>query len=203
MKKIPKVISVLLILTFFGCSTEKLNEETTNKEPNFRVEAFIKRKSKSLNTTTSRESLDVPCMTTNLIAGQHHIAGTVTVDTDEDDLIITYTTNEDWTINATHMSIGNCENQSIPTTGSGNPKVGKFEHHTTHPDGTNEVVYRISKEAIDEYYCFAAHAEVVGPTGGETAWAEGPEFDGKSWAMYVEALLSDCDVEDDGSGDPR
>ncbi len=201
MKKIPQTIFILCAFIVFGCSTEKLAEETASKDPNFRVtQSFSKRKNKPLN--TSRESIEDPCMTTNLIAGQHHIAGTVTVDTDEEDLIITYRTNEDWTIRATHMSIGNCEDQSIPTTGSGNPKVGKFEHHTTHNDGINEVIYRISKDAIDENYCFAAHAEVVGPTGGETAWAEGTPFDGNNWAMFVEALLSDCDVEGGGS-DPR
>ena len=54
----------------------------------------------------------------------------------------------------------------------------------------------ISLDALDEYYCFAAHAEVTGPTGGETAWAEGTGFDGNNWAMYVEAELSDCNVED-------
>ena len=202
MKTISQIVSVLCFAMLLSCSTEKLNEEAVSQDPNFRVtEAYRKARNKTIN--TSRESLEDPCMTTNLIAGQHHIAGTVTVDIDENDLIITYRTNADWTIKATHMSIGNCEDQSIPTTGSGNPKVGKFEHSTTHSEGINEVVYRINKEALSESYCFAAHAEVVGPTGGETAWAEGTGFDGNNWAMYVEALLSDCDVDDDGSSDPR
>ena len=98
------------------------------------------------------------------------------------------------------MSIGNCEDQAIPTTGSGNPKVGKFEHSTSHSEGVNEVIYRINKEAISDVYCFAAHAVVNGPTGEETAWAEGTPFSGENWAMYVEALLSDCDIE--GNTDP-
>lgn len=196
MKKSIITVMSLGLLIFFGCTFENLEEETLSQDPNFRVtEAF--RKTKKGISSMSRASLEEPCMTTNLIAGQHHIAGTITVDTDAEDLIITYTTNEDWTIKATHMSIGNCEDQSIPTTGSGNPKVGKFEHHTTHSDGVNEVIYRINKQALNNEYCFAAHAEVTGPTGGETAWAEGTPFDGNSWAMFVEALLSDCDVDGD------
>ena len=113
---------------------------------------------------------------------------------DGENLIITYTTNGDWTIDATHLSIGGCDDGSIPTTGSGNPKIGKFEYHSTHSDGVNQVTYTISLDTILDEYCFAAHAEVTGPTGGETAWAEGTEFPGNSWAMFVEANLSDCDI---------
>ena len=189
MKKSIFLFSALILLILSSCSTEKITDES-NLDANFRVtEAIID------GSLFSRASLDDPCYTTNLIAGQNYIAGTVTVDLDGTDLVITYTTNGDWTIDATHMSIGNCEDQTIPTTGSGNPKVGKFEHSTSHSDGINEVVYRIDSSVLNDSYCFAAHAEVSGPTGGETAWAEGVGFDGNSWAMYVEALLSYCDVE--------
>ena len=200
MKKSIIVFMSVGMLVLFNCTFEQLEEETINQDPNFRVTSFFK-KAKKGNNNLSRSSAEEPCMTTNLIAGQNNIAGTITVDTDENDLIITYSTNDDWVINATHMSIGNCADQAIPTTGSGNPKVGKFEHHTTHSDAVNVVTYRISREALDNEYCFAAHAEVVGPTGEETAWAEGTPFSGKNWAMYVEALLSDCDI--DGNPDQR
>lgn len=199
MKKFTFISSALFLLVFASCSTEGVTEAEAKQDPNFRVtEAIIKNKS---IISFGRASLDEPCMTTNLIAGQNYIAGTVTVDTDGENLIIIYATNEDWTIGATHMSIGNCEDQTIPTTGSGNPKVGKFEHSTTHSNGVNEVTYLINLSVANESggFCFAAHAEVTGPTGGETAWAEGTQFDGKSWAMYVEANTSDCDVVDSGS----
>ncbi len=202
MKKITFLISALFLIVFFSCSTDKIANEETNQDPNFRVSEAIVKNAKG-NISSLRTSLDEPCITTNLIAGQNYIAGTVTVDTDGENLIITYTTNEDWTIGATHMSIGNCEDQEIPTTGSGNPKVGKFEHSTTHSDGINQVIYLISLSIVnaDGGYCFAAHAEVTGPTGGETAWAEGISFDGKSWAMYVEANVSDCLVDGDDGGE--
>ncbi|RLD26129.1 MAG: hypothetical protein DRI75_12265, partial [Bacteroidetes bacterium] len=182
MKKSIFLFSALCLLLIYSCSTEKVSEDQTSINPNFRVaESTIN------SNSSSREVVDA-CYTTNLIAGQNYIAGVVTVELEGDDLIITYTTNEDWTINATHMSIGNCEDQEIPTTGSGNPKVGKFEHSTEHSEGVNQVVYMVAWKVAEDgnHYCFAAHAEVTGPTGGETAWAEGIEFDGKSWAMYVE-----------------
>ena len=195
MKKSTMSLLVLSLMFVFGCSTEGDQIDENNNNPNFRVYDAIIKGSTSIEGDRSEEGCPVvnedACLTTNLIAGQNNLAGQVTVTTDGENLIITYETCDDWTIDLTHLSIGDCE-QSIPTTGSGNPKVGHFEHTEPHSIGTNQVVYMISLDAIPESYCFAAHAEVDGPTGGETAWAEGPEFDGNSWAMYVEALLSDC-----------
>ncbi|RAJ12108.1 hypothetical protein [Olleya aquimaris] len=198
MKNVSLISFVLLTLLFAtSCETEKVNSnavsnfETAN--PNFRVT------SGNASISNYRATYDDPCMTTNLIAGQHHIAGTVTVDFDGQDLIITYATNQDWSIEGTHLSIGNCDDRSIPTTGSGNPKIGHFEHSTTHSQDVSTVSYYIDASVLSENYCFAAHAEVNGPTGGETAWAEGLDFDGNNWAMYVEGLLSDCNIDDDGS----
>ena len=190
MRKFTFLAVMLLTLTLLNCNLD----ETSNLEtqtPNFRVtentvqEGFL------------RSSLDEPCTTVTLIAGQHHEAGQVTIDSDGENLIITYSTNPDWTIDLTHLSIGNCNEQWIPTTGSGNPKIGQFEHTEPHTQGTNEVTYLINLDALNEAYCFAAHAEVTGPNGGETAWAEGFNFEGNSWAMYVEAFLSDCEVEEE------
>lgn len=179
--------SIILGILFLSCNTEEL-ENSSSSDPNFRVsEAIIE----NVDPNISNEEY---CVVTNLIAGQHHIAGSVTVESDGVNLIITYTTNEGWTINATHLSIGGCDDESIPTNGAGNPTIGRFEYHSTHSDGVNQVTYMISLDVIPEYYCFAAHAEVSGPTGGETAWAEGSEFSGNSWAMYVEAVLSDCNI---------
>ncbi len=80
MKKITVLISALLLISFFSCNTESINDEKITQDPNFRVfEAKVKKKG-SVNGL--RTSLDEPCMTTNLIAGQNYIAGTVTVDID-------------------------------------------------------------------------------------------------------------------------
>lgn len=196
MKKITFILNALFLVTLLSCDTESVKEEQISKDPNFRVFEVTN------NGMLNRGSYEEPCLTVNLIAGQNEIAGTVTVDNDGENLIITYSTNENWTIDLTHLSIGNCDEQWVPTTGSGNPKIGQFEQTEPHSSGTNVVVYMISLDALDENYCFAAHAEVQGSTGGETAWAEGPSFDGNSWAMYVEALLSDCDVEDNSSDPP-
>jgi len=200
MKKITFLVFMLLTASFFSCDTEEVTTSKSNKSFDFKVIES------NVDFSTMRESLDDPCTSVRLMAGQHHDAGTVTIDNDGTYLILTYTTNADWTINLTHMSIGDCEEQWVPTTGSGNPKVGHFEHTEPHSTGTNEVVYMLNLDMLAglDKYCFAAHAEVYGPTGGETAWAEGLDFDGNSWAMYVEAWLSDCEVTgDDDVDDPN
>lgn len=186
MKKFKFLMTLFSTAIFLSCSSEKLEENKglEIKDPNFRVTESV--------VNNSNTSLDEQCLTVNLIAGQNHIAGTVSVNNDGENLIITYNTNDDWTIGLTHLSIGNCDELLEQTTGSGNPQIGHFEHSEEHPEGTNEVIYMISLDALDEFYCFAAHAEVYGPTGEETAWAEGTEFEGNSWAMFVEAQLSDC-----------
>ncbi len=197
MKKSTFMLSALFLFLVSSCSVENTNNEETSVNPNFRVYDYSPKGGSNGYVGSLRTAEgEAFCYQTRLMAGQHHDAGTVTVTNDGENLIITYLTNEDWTIEATHMSIGDCDEQEIPTTGSGNPKVGRFEHSSEHPEGTNEVVYMISLEAIADSYCFAAHAEVTGPTGGETAWGEGTSFDGNSWAMFIEALLSDCAFEE-------
>ena len=200
MKKLPIPIVFLLPFLFLTCNNENLesDEVLQSKDPNFRVmESNVK------HNFASRASYDEPCLTTNLIAGQdfENPVGTVTIDSDGENIILIYDTSASgWTIELTHMSIGDCT-QSIPTTGSGNPKVGKFEHTEPHSADTNHVVYMIDLNALiaehelEDVYCFAAHAEVTGPDSEETAWAEGPGFSGNSWAMYVQANLSDCELD--------
>ena len=183
MKKITLVFTVFMLCVLCGCTESQLIEDQTITRDN-------------------SEDTDEPCVYTQLIAGQHHVAGSVSVDIDGDNLIITYASNGDWVIGTTHLEIGNCDEDWAPLTNSGNPQIGQFEYTEPYSSGPYEVVYIISLEGLGDHYCFAAHAEVVGPTGEETAWAEGTQFEGNGWAMYVESLLSECDEDDDGNTTP-
>lgn len=189
MKKFTFTFFVAFSIVIFSCSTENIDE---NALKNLNSEINIE-------STIDLENIGEECLSVNLIAGQNHVAGSVTVYNDGENLIIVFTTNEDWTLDLTHLSIGNCDEDWVPLTGSGNPQIGQFEFTEPHSVSDNEVVYVVSLADLDDSYCFAAHAEVQGPTGGETAWAEGTEFSGNSWAMFVEALLSNCDS---GVGNP-
>lgn len=223
MKLRLQLLSLLSITLFLSCEKDQINPEASIEQNYFLVSEYNVDKN-----AQSRESLEDACIVIDLVAGQNTVVGTVTIDRTETDLILTYATNSDWEINLTHMSIGDCNEQWVPQTGSGNPKVGKFEHTEPHSTNINEVVYHISLDVLPDYtdlYCFAAHAEVTGPTGGETAWAgqipddgsggggtddggdpetertEGTEgytvknFEGRNWAMYIEAEQSACDVD--------
>ena len=199
MKNFTLLVAAFMALTFFSCNLETISELETS------VNATADKKAKK-KTVLEEPPADLNdgthCTVVRLIAGQHHVAGVVTVDNDGENLIITYSTNGDWLIYATHLDITDCSAGSFPTTNAGNPQVGHFQYNDTWAGGVSEVVYTIPLSEVSETYCFAAHAEVIGPAGGETAWGEGTDFGGRSWAMYVESNLSDCpDPNDDGGGD--
>lgn len=193
MKKLLYVTALAVL--FFSCSVENLQDEKS-VDPNFRVFEYTPKGGNSFTGDKIVEGEEW-CFDKVLVAGQNYEAGKVSVFKTPNDIIIKYTTNDDWSIKATHMSLGECF-QTIPTTGSENPQIGKFEHSSSHSNTVNEVVYMVSLDVFkeisedDPYYCFAAHAVVSGPNGTETAWAEGDEFEGRSWAMYVQALRNDC-----------
>jgi len=192
MKKTTILLILSLVLIFVSCNIEGVENETSI----FQKKGEAKNDNIAIiegDNTTSNDFAE-HCKTVNLTAGQNHIAGTVTMDIEGDNLIITYTTNSDWVIDATHLHLTNCEKDGFPTTVSNNPKIGNFEYSSTHEDAVTEVIYIINLNDVTDEFCFAAHAEVNGSTS-ETAWAEGGGFGGNSWAMYVEADLFDC--EDD------
>ena len=192
MRKITFFLALCLATTFLSCNVESVLNEKTISEKNGKVKNVNIEILEGNNTTS--DDFDEHCKTVDLIAGQNHIAGTVTIDIEGDNLIVTYTTNSDWTIGATHLHISNCEEDGFPLTGSKNPKIGNFEYASTHNEGVTEVTYIIDLNDVTNQFCFAAHAELNGPSS-ETAWAKGEDFGGNSWAMYVEANLTDC--EDD------
>jgi hypothetical protein len=201
MKKVNLLV-VLFILCILGCTQEPIGEEQLTFEKRGKDLTLPNpAESEDTSETSSETNSEDHCFYTNLIAGQHYVAGSVTIDIDGDNLIITYTTNDDWSIGITHLQVGNCDEDWVPLTGSGNPKIGRFEYTEPYSSSDTEVVYVISLEEIGDTFCFAAHAEVQGPSGGETAWAEGTQFSGKSWAMFAEVDLSECTSEEDDDDD--
>ncbi len=209
MKPKASLLLICLVSSFYY-SCEKSELANSKNDQNY----FIIKESKKKNVIAKRASLDEPCIAVDLVAGQNDVVGSVTIDRNETHLILTYSTNDVWDIDLTHMSIGDCNEQWVPQTGSGNPKIGRFEHTEPHTESIKEVVYFVNLEVLPDYtdmYCFAAHAEVSGPNGGETAWAGQigganvdsnsqsdeftvQDFDGNSWAMYIEASQTSCDV---------
>jgi len=187
MKKLLFIIAVFIL--FFACSTE---EETTIIENVF---ANLDHRIEAKNTRTSRVAhSDEYCQSFPLMAGQHYNAGSVNVDVIDGEIVLSYQSIGDWDISEIHMDISNCENLTFPTTGSGNPKIGKFEYKSEHEDGINQVDYFFNEADLGDQFCVAFHAVVEDANGNkETAWADGGlEFEGNSWAMYASVDLSEC-----------
>jgi len=183
MKKTYTLI-LLTCLTILSCSTD--NEIIT-----------VQKDSRTTLEGTRQFNRDANnCYTEiDLIAGQHYTAGIVSYQILNNDLVVTYTTTSGWEINATHLYVGECD--AIPTNRRGNPKVGHFPYQSTEPAGTTEVVWVIPLSEIPECDgCIAAHAEVSLDTGNgtqqETAWANGEQFPGNNWAMFLSYCLTDC-----------
>ncbi|WP_298530951.1 hypothetical protein [uncultured Algibacter sp.] len=195
MKNIVKVSLLSLCVIVFGCNIENLEQSEsqtlTEKKSSKKNKDFDVEESDSSSDNTSDEH----CHSVSLIAGQHYDIGTVTIDVDGDILTVTYNTTGDWVLNATHLHITSCEEDGFPTTGANNPKIGHFDYASEHEDGTTQVTYIIDIGEITGELCFAGHAEVDG-LSEETAWAEGEDFGGNSWAMYFKVDLTDCDGED-------
>jgi len=133
------LFNLIMLCAFFACTDEKLLEHQNNFDS---VEA----------------DAEGSCVITNLVAGRHYVAGSVTVDVEGDNLIITYTSNAVWIIGTTHISIGNYDEDWVPLTGSGNPQIGQFEYIVPFSVEPHEVVYIISSDGLNDHYCFAAHA---------------------------------------------
>lgn len=135
-----------------------------------------------------------PCevvpFTINLIAGQHNDSGDVEITNDGDNLIITITTQDGWSLSESHVSVQDSED-NIPQTKKGNPIPGQFEYFQSYDPNVTESQYIIPLDDLPEDLTIAVHTvvqqivndEVVSE---ETAWAEGERFVQKgNWGMYT------------------
>lgn len=167
MKRNYLIITILSAILLIGCSTE--NNETDVQEilPTDR-----------LNRNNSE---------TDLIAGQFTDSGNIIISETDGNLDVTYETEGDWIILETHLYVGSQED--MPATRRGNPKIGRFPYRTDHVDGVTTFTYSDLYElAINECTWVAAHAVVYNTVTHqeETAWANGDDIPGNSWAMYFE-----------------
>jgi hypothetical protein len=117
--------------------------------------------------------------TWELIAGQHFLAGTVTVSNDEDTMYVTYDMNPDWPLHEAHVYVGSEQ----PSKGA----PGKFPYKAEFDPAVFSYTFEIPLGDLEgkSLVYIAAHAA----TGNETAWAGdwndgSPSWDfgwGKKW----------------------
>jgi hypothetical protein len=179
----------LISLSFVSCEKEENSNQQKTAQP------------ETTSVTTSAALINLtPCVTNNLLAGQHHDAGDLRVYVDLENVYVEYVTTGNWYIKKTHLFAGNCS--EIPVTRNGSPVPGQFPVSNTFSGETQSVVYSFAKANLPECFCVAAHAEVYRKENNqivqtETAWAQGEPFTPRSWGMFFSVCQSDCfDIED-------
>ncbi len=177
MKKNYLFILFIGIALFIGCSED--TEPIDNYE-NFIIIDID-------DGTTNEETNSSGDVETDLIAGQYADSGNVTATEVNGNLDITYNTEGDWVLVETHLYVGT--QADMPANNPGNPRIGQFPYATEHDAGTTTYTYSDLWE-IPQGECIwvAAHAVVYNTVTGEeeTAWANGEDIDGNSWAMWFE-----------------
>jgi hypothetical protein len=126
-----------------------------------------------------------------LFANQTEIAGTVTVTNDATDLTITYTLDEGWEMNESHVAVAS-DVTGIPQSKKGNAIPGRFAYAAEHQPPVITYTYTIPLADLPaaETFAIAAQADLVHVTDSvydreEGAWAGVDEvFEGKDWDLY-------------------
>jgi hypothetical protein len=130
----------------------------------------------------------VSVFVTDLIAGQHHDVGDVTVWNDADFLYVSYEVHYVWLrLKQTHLHTADSLD-GIPHNKNNIPVPGKFAHKTLHDRWVQEFTYEIPMDpswAPDTDLFIASHAVISGECGGAaTAWGDGPKFPCPTWGTY-------------------
>lgn len=144
----------------------------------------------------------VLCFT--LLAGQTIDAGSVCVELDGSNLLVTYQTTGGWELIETHLWVG-ISLADLPMTKKGNPIPGQFPYVSGDITGqtsyTFTVPVSITCPGDDQMYYMAAHAALqkVNGDGGyqtETGWSDGDRFTDKgNWGTFSTFTLTcDCDT---------
>lgn len=137
-----------------------------------------------------------------LYAGQTIDAGTVSITVTGDNLVVTFTTRDGWSLDETHLWIGTSLTD-MPQTRKGTPKIGNFPYHSGSLNGATSYSETIALSALnfacpqdDTTYYVAAHAVVSktdssGAVQTETGWADGVSFVDKGmWGTYFSIVLT-------------
>jgi YVTN family beta-propeller protein len=125
--------------------------------------------------------------------------GVVRIANDASHLYVTYRTDDAWPIAKTALFVGGSATE-IPTSGGGNPSIGRFPYSARHPGGNHEVTWKVAlSEAGGPSAVIAAFAEVGQEREG--AWSAGePINPSAGWATYSIHAVQECASATIGTG---
>ena len=168
--------------TFLSCSK---NEETTDVVQN----QFLH------ETETSR--LGTSFLVEPIFAGQNYDAGYIEISNDGVNFEVEYFATGNWKFSELHLYVGDMI--TAPTTGSGNPIPGRFDHKITFTTPVTSYSFVIPISSINVgngCVIVAAHSKMkrYNSTGGviqqETGWSGLNPFSGANWATYSNYCLT-------------
>ncbi len=208
-----RLSSILVLLIIFLGSCEK---GSVKEEKEFTGMAALKHNSYAIldsrlgttglpeitvskNGVVQNESLArVFCKETifELIAGQTIPAGNVIVSNDNENLYVTYESDNGWKIKEIHLFVGAFAD--IPLNNANVPVPGHFPINETFNPGVGMVTYEIPLSNLPDCPYILSHAVVVKEGQEETAWGKGDvsfeeAFDIKRWGWVMEFCPEKCD----------
>lgn len=168
-------------------------------------------------TTESSDELsaknETPCTPTvtveDIFAGQNILVGYLEVTNDDQNLFVSYNTENGWYMEELHVFVGDFD--EVPDA-NGNPKPGRFVYKATLSPLLDTYTFTIPLnevvvDAASGCYVVAAHSVVKlsngngGYTQSETGWAGSLQFPGNNWATYLHHCPADCDDNGGDDGD--
>lgn len=154
-----------------------------------------------------------PTQSFTLFAGQTINSGNVSATVVGDNLEVTYTTTDGWTLNEVHLWVG-ADVADMPSTRKGNPIPGKFPYvsgdiapATTYTASVPLADLGFACPADDNTYQMAAHASLSktnddGSVQNETGWSDGGRISERgNWATLSTLTLT-CDCGGGNTGGP-
>ena len=180
----------LLVLAFmaYACQVDEL--VPLDDAPILQNNFSVSHGKNGSNNRSSREASKAcgEVKTVTLWAGRNIDAGTVEIYNNEVSLFVVYTSSGSWTLEETHVYVGN----QVPKNKPGIIIPGKFPFKSEHP-GSTTVTYEIPLADLTECFLVYTHAELKDDSGaGEGAFGgdiAGPE---PRWHFYAKYCVQEC-----------
>jgi hypothetical protein len=138
---------------------------------------------------SSARSVELPsgaldCAEVELVAGKGSV-GKVAVSVSSGEVYVSYSSSSGWAMREIQIAVG-LSPGDIPQTKSGNPIPGHFGTKSEFSTPVASCVFDVGRYDAGAKLYIAAHAESA---SGESAWAGGESFSGKSGARYFTCTI--------------
>jgi len=177
-----KIFLLLITTTFLSCSNDEMTTKSTQNQ---------------LQPAATNARIGSTFLVEPIFAGQNTDAGYIEISNDGVNFEVEYFATGNWKFSELHLYVGDMID--APTTGSGNPIPGRFDHKITFTTPVTSYSFVIPISSINVgngCVIVAAHSKMkrYNSTGGvmqqETGWSGLNPFSGANWATYSNYCLA-------------